>query len=48
MLKDREAIRVYEALGCQRLGLITHQHSDGQAEPAAVYSAPSEPFTKEL
>lgn len=44
MLKDRDAIRLYEAFGCQRLGVITHHHSDGQAERAAVYAAPREPF----
>lgn len=41
MLKDRDAIRLYERLGCQLLGTIVHEHSDGQAEPAAVYVAPS-------
>jgi GNAT superfamily N-acetyltransferase len=45
MLKDREAIRLYEAVGCQRLGEITHQHGDGQTEPAAVYVAPRKPLT---
>jgi ribosomal protein S18 acetylase RimI-like enzyme len=40
MLKDQQAIRLYEALGCLRLGLITHHHGDGLAEPAAVYVAP--------
>ena len=41
MLKDRAAIRLYESLGCQRLGTIQHRHSDGLTEPAAVYVAPT-------
>lgn len=41
MLKDRDAIRLYEGLGCTRLGTIEHRHGDGQVEPAAVYVAPS-------
>jgi GNAT superfamily N-acetyltransferase len=45
MLKDRDAIRLYEAIGCQRLGTITHEHGDGQFEPAAVYGAPTQPLT---
>lgn len=40
MLKDKRAIRLYEALGCELLGTITHHHSDGLEEPAAVYAAP--------
>ncbi|MGN6131937.1 MAG: GNAT family N-acetyltransferase [Nocardioidaceae bacterium] len=40
MLKDEDAIRLYEALGCRRLGLSTHRHGDGLAEPSAVYVAP--------
>jgi GNAT superfamily N-acetyltransferase len=40
MLKDKQAIRLYEALGCRRLGEITHHHSGGREEPAAVYVAP--------
>jgi GNAT superfamily N-acetyltransferase len=40
MLKDEQAIRLYEALGCQRLGTITHHHSGCLEEPAAVYVAP--------
>lgn len=43
MLKDKRAIRLYEALGCERLGLITHHHSVGLEEPAAVYMAPDQP-----
>lgn len=43
MLKEQRAIRLYEALGCQRLGTITHHHSDGLEEPAAVYVAPNRP-----
>lgn len=42
MLKDEQAIRLYEALGCTRLGFITHHHSDGLEEPAAVYVAPGD------
>jgi GNAT superfamily N-acetyltransferase len=41
MLKDRDAIRLYEKIGCQRIGTITHIHSNDQIEPAAVYVAPS-------
>lgn len=41
MLKDERAINLYEALGCQRLALVTHTHSGGRVEPAAVYVAPS-------
>lgn len=40
MLKDQRAIHLYEALGCERLGLITHHHGAGLEEPAAVYVAP--------
>lgn len=40
MLKDQQAIRLYEALGCHEIGRITHHHSDGLEEPAAVYVAP--------
>ncbi|WP_280268284.1 GNAT family N-acetyltransferase [Nocardia wallacei] len=43
MLKDRDAIRLYEKMGCQRIGTVTHTHSDDQAEPAAVYVAPNQP-----
>ncbi|WP_280255186.1 GNAT family N-acetyltransferase [Nocardia wallacei] len=42
MLKDRNAIRLYEKMGCQRIGTVTHTHSGDQAEPAAVYVAPSQ------
>lgn len=41
MLKDQRAIRLYETLGCELLGTITHHHSDGLTEPAAVYLAPA-------
>lgn len=41
MLKDTRAIHLYESLGCTRLGTITHHHSGGLTEPAAVYAAPS-------
>lgn len=40
MLKDHAAIRLYERLGCRRIGVITHRHGEGQSEPAAVYEAP--------
>lgn len=40
MLKDRDAIRLYESLGCKLLGQITHHHSGGLKETAAVYEAP--------
>lgn len=40
MLKDERAIRLYEALGCELIGRITHLHSNGLEEPAAVYAAP--------
>jgi GNAT superfamily N-acetyltransferase len=40
MLKDEKAIRLYESLGCLRLGSITHHHSHGHEEPAVVYVAP--------
>jgi GNAT superfamily N-acetyltransferase len=44
MLKDQAAIRLYEGLGCERLGIITHHHSGGLEEPAAVYVAPAGPL----
>jgi GNAT superfamily N-acetyltransferase len=40
MLKDRAAIRLYERLGAQRVGDLTHQYGDGLTEPAAVYVVP--------
>lgn len=40
MEKDRAAILLYERLGAKRIGSITHHHSDGPREPAAVYVAP--------
>lgn len=43
MLKDRDAIRLYEKLGYQRLGAIVHEHSGGKAEEAAVYYLPDGP-----
>lgn len=45
MLKDHDAIRLYEAAGCKRLGTIEHHHSDGRTEPAAVYVAPRDALT---
>ena len=40
MLKDRQAIRLYEALGCEQLGSIVHHYGDGLEEAASVYVAP--------
>lgn len=40
MLKDRAAIRLYEAFGCTRIGLIEHHPGDGRTVPAAVYVVP--------
>ncbi|MGO1055376.1 GNAT family N-acetyltransferase [Crossiella sp. CA198] len=40
MLKDQAAISLYEALGCRRLGTVTHHHGEAQSERAAVYEAP--------
>lgn len=40
MAKDQAAIRLYERLGGQRLGEITHHHSGDQAEPAIAYAFP--------
>lgn len=42
MLKDRDAIRLYERAGYERLGTIVHEHSEGMAESAAVYYLPDE------
>lgn len=42
MLKDARAIALYESLGCRRLGTITHRHSGGLTEPAAVYAGPEQ------
>lgn len=41
MLKDAAAIRLYEALGCVRIGTLDHVHGTGQVEPAAVYIVPA-------
>ena len=41
MLKDRAAIRLYERLGAERIGGLSHQYGDGLAEPAAIYLVPS-------
>lgn len=43
MEKDQAAIRLYERMGARRLGAITHRHSDGLSEPAAVYVAATSP-----
>ncbi|WP_083420652.1 GNAT family N-acetyltransferase [Mycolicibacterium llatzerense] len=40
MLKDCNAIRLYEKLGYRRLGTVGHEHSGGKAEAAAVYYRP--------
>ncbi|SHW12946.1 Uncharacterised protein [Mycobacteroides abscessus subsp. abscessus] len=40
MLKDRDAIRLYEKLGYQRLGTVAHEHGGGKTEEAAVYCLP--------
>jgi len=40
MAKDKTAIRLYERLGCQRLGTTLHQFGDGQQVPAYCYVAP--------
>lgn len=40
MLKDQAAIRLYERLGCVRIGTTTHRHGDSNTEPAAVYCVP--------
>lgn len=44
MEKDRIAIQLYEALGCQRIGTLQHRHGRGQTEPAAVYTAMTKGF----
>lgn len=41
MLKDSAAIRLYEALGCTKIGTLDHVHGSGQVEPAAVYIVPT-------
>lgn len=46
MLKDKAAIRLYEAAGCRQIGTLEHQHSDGGREPAAVYVAPTPSVTR--
>lgn len=43
MEKDKAAIRLYERMGALRLDAITHHHSDGLSEPAAVYVASPRP-----
>jgi ribosomal protein S18 acetylase RimI-like enzyme len=42
MAKDAAAIRIYESLGWQRIGTITHQYGDGQTEPALAYASPAD------
>lgn len=37
MLKDRDAIRLYEKLGYHRLGTTGHEHTGGKVQAAAVY-----------
>lgn len=41
MLKDRNAIRLYEALGCIRLRTVTHRYGNGHLQPASVYALPT-------
>lgn len=38
MEKDHAAIRLYESLGAQKLGSVTHVYGDGHAEPAIAYA----------
>lgn len=40
MTKDQTAIRLYERLGCVRLGTTIHEFGDGQQVPAYCYAAP--------
>lgn len=40
MAKDRDAIRLYERLGGQRLGDVVHRHSADLAEQAVVFAFP--------
>lgn len=37
MLKDQDAIRLYERLGARRISELTHRYGDGLSEPGAVY-----------
>ena len=41
MTKDRSAIQLYESLGWQRIGEITHRLGDTGTEPAYAYVGPS-------
>lgn len=41
MRKDRDAITLYEALGCRLVGTTEHTHGDGLSEPALIYEAPA-------
>ncbi|WP_329036132.1 GNAT family N-acetyltransferase [Streptomyces sp. NBC_01725] len=40
MAKDTAAIRLYERLGWQKLGLTTHDYGDGQHAEASCYVSP--------
>lgn len=40
MTKDQDAIRLYERLGCKRLGVTTHRFGEGREVPAICYVAP--------
>ena len=40
MAKDQDAIRLYERLGCTRLGETSHHFGNGQAVLAYCYAAP--------
>jgi GNAT superfamily N-acetyltransferase len=43
MEKDKIAIRLYEMMGCTRIGTIQHDAGDGTTHAAAVYLAPAGP-----
>jgi ribosomal protein S18 acetylase RimI-like enzyme len=43
MAKDTAAIRLYERLGCERLGATAHTFGAGQHVPAYCYAAPAGP-----
>lgn len=41
MAKDEAAIRLYERLGWQNIGAVTHHFGEGKRTPAQCYVAPS-------
>jgi len=43
MTKDQTAIRLYERMGCIRLGATVHEFGDNQQVPAYCYVAPTSP-----